>query len=132
MRKLIVLLALIFTVTFSSPSFAEWTEVEKDVNGNTFYVDFERIRKVDGYIYYWDLNDYVKPLGGKYLSSKANFQGDCKLFRFKPLSFSYHKQPMGGGTGDTPTIPEKHKGWNYPTPNSIDENILKTVCYIAN
>ena len=61
---------------------------------NTFYVDFERIREVDGYVYYWTLTDFLKPNKYGVWSGKIYNQGDCKLFREKRLSFSYHKEPM--------------------------------------
>jgi hypothetical protein len=97
------------------------------VNGTTFYVDFERIRKHGGYVYYWYLTDYLKPKFGD-LSGKIYNQGDCKLFRHKSLSFSFHKEPMGGGTGDVQEPVKKQQGWKYPPPNSVDELILKSVC----
>jgi len=53
-------------------------------------------------------------------------QGDCKLFRFKILSFSFHKEPMGGGTGEVISPPKKE--WKYPHPDSSGETILKRVC----
>jgi hypothetical protein len=28
----------------------------EDTEGNTFYVDFERIKKLDGYVYFWRLS----------------------------------------------------------------------------
>jgi hypothetical protein len=128
MKTLIIFLALTFSVMFSSSSYAEWTKVNIDgwVGGDTFYVDYERIRKHDGYVYWWDLSDYLKPTSTGRLSSKAYNQGDCKLFRFKALSFSHHNEPMGGGTGDSnnPKNPE----WMYPPPNSIGEFVLKQVC----
>jgi hypothetical protein len=111
---------------FSSSSYAEWTKVSENMNGDTFYVDFERIRKVDGYVYFWQLQDYLKPISGGYLSSRIYKQVDCKLFRFKDLSFIFRKEPMGGGTGDTYNDPDKE--WNYPSPNSSGESILKQVC----
>ena len=43
----------------SAPSYAKWTKVGENVYGSTFYVDFERIRKGDGYVYFWGLNDYL-------------------------------------------------------------------------
>jgi hypothetical protein len=46
-----ILIALTFTVMFSSTSFSGWTKVTESVDGNTFYVDFERIRKHGGYVY---------------------------------------------------------------------------------
>jgi len=90
---------LVSTVFFSSPSYAKWTKVAEGTKGNTYYVDFERIRKHDGFFYYWVLTDYLKPDKDGDLSAKMYKQGDCKLFRFKVLSISTHKEPMGGGTG---------------------------------
>ena len=96
-----------------------------NINGNTYYVDFERIRKVDGYVYYWELGDLLKPTSQGYLSVKVYKQGDCKLFRFKNLSYSFHEEPMGGGTGDVST---QKQDWTYPSPNSSMEDMLKQVC----
>ena len=109
-----------------STSFAGWTKVGTNVDGDTFYVDFERIRKHNGYVYYWRLIDQLKPDEWGDLSGKVYSEGDCKLFRFKTLSYSFHKEPMGGGTGDVQE-PEK-KGWKYPSPDSVNEIILKDVC----
>ena len=100
------------------------------MRGNTFYVDFESIKKHDGYVYYWHLADYLKP--GEYgtLSSKTYTQGDCKKFRYKNLSTSYHKEPMGGGTGEISNALDKE--WTYPPPDTVIETILKSVCQYAN
>ena len=95
-------------------------------DGRTFYVDFERIRKHGGYVYWWELGDYLKPITGGYLSAKIYNQVDCKLFRYKNLSWSFHKEPMGGGTGETSNEPDKD--WKYPPPDSVSETILKAVC----
>jgi len=127
MKNILLIFTLLFSsVFFSSPSYAEWTKVSESANGNTFYVDFERIRKHDGFVYYWDLVDYLKPLSTGVLSSKAYNQGDCKLFRLKFLSFVHHKQPMGRDTGDSNS--PKDPKWTYPSPNSIMETLLKQVC----
>ena len=124
MKKLALLATLLFSVMFSSASYAEWTKVDADTKGNTFYVDFERIRKVDGYVYFWDLADFLKPIN-KYLSAKLYRQGDCKLFRYKDLMVIWHKNNMGRGTSDNFTPPEK---WKYPPPNSTIEIVLSAVC----
>ena len=131
MRKLtLILTTLIFSLMFSpSTSFAEWKKVGENVGGTTFYVDFESIKKHDGYVYYWYLSDYLKPTKFGHLSAKTYNQGDCKLFRFKRLSYSFHKEPMGGGTGEIDNTPDKD--WRYPTPDSAGEYVLKTVCQYA-
>ena len=124
MKKLILIL-LFSTVMFSSSSYAGWTQVSESVDGDVFYVDFERMRKHDGYVYWWELINNLKPNEWGSLSTKIYHQGDCKLFRFKHLSYRFHKEPMGGGTG---VVEESGKEWRYPPPQSVDEFILKQVC----
>ena len=126
MKKLTVIFTLLVsTVMFSSPSYSKWTKVSENSDGRIFYVDYERIRKNGGYVYWWDLSDYLKPTKNGTMSSKTYSQGDCRLFRKKDLSWSSYKEPMGVGTGNLYTPPDK---WIYPTPNSVDERILKSVC----
>ena len=127
MKSLLFIFTFIFyTLIFSSPSYARWEKVDERENGDTFYVDFERMRKVDGYVYFWDLLDHLKPTEYGDLSSEVYKQGDCKLFRYKGLSWSFHKEPMGGGTGEVNNDPDKE--WKYPPPNSAGETIIKSVC----
>jgi hypothetical protein len=130
MRKLLLLFTLLFsTVIFTSISYAEWTLVSKNYKSNQ-YLDFERIRKVDGYVYYWTLSEYLErtPLG--HLSGKVYHQGDCKLFRRKILSDSYYEEPRAVGI-PTNSSNKPDKEWSYPSPNSSDEVILNFVCALA-
>ena len=100
--------------------------MSEDAEGDTFYVGYDRIRKHDGYVYWWGLLDYLKPDKWGDLSSKTYHQGDCKLFRIKYLSFSYHKEPMGRGIGEISS--PKNQEWQYPPPHSVIETILKSIC----
>ena len=123
------LLTVLVLSLLSTPVFADWKKVTANVNGDTFYVDFERIRKHGGYVYWWDLSDLLEPDKYGDLSYKMYHQGDCKLFRYKGLSWSFHKESMGGGTGLTNS--DQDKNWKYPPPNSSMETILKSVCAYA-
>ena len=124
------LLTVLVLSLLSTPVFADWTKVTENVSGDTIYVDFERIRKQGGYVYWWDLTDLVKPTKYRDLFWKVYNQGDCQMFRFKYLSDSYYKEPMGGGTPSiSSNTPDKE--WNYPSPNSVDETLLKSVCAYA-
>ena len=125
MKTLLTISTLVFTVMFSSTSFAGWTKVVENVNG-TYYVDFERIRKHGDYINFWELVDLLKPDKDGDLSYKLYQRGDCNLFRYKYLSSSNYKQPMGGGHGADYNEPDKD--WRYPSPYSINEIVLKTIC----
>ncbi len=91
-------------------------------------MDFERIRKVDGYVYYWKLSDLPKLDRFGHLSYKNYKQGDCKLFRHKSLSVFFHKEPMGEGTGETSQPKGENANWRYPPLNSMSEVNLNLVC----
>ena len=126
MKKLIFIFILLSTTAmFSAPSYSEWTKVSENVDGDVYYVDFERKRNHDGYLYYWQLTDYIKPTEYGDLSSKIYVQGDCKLFRYKYLSYSFYKEPMGGGTGRVDNVPDTN--WQSPSYSNI-ELALKSVC----
>ena len=122
-------ITLVFsTLMFASPAYADWEEVSGNV-AVTVYVDFDRIRTNGRYVYWWHLSDYLEPSPAGKLSSKVYNQGDCEIFRYKRLSFSFHKQPMGEGSGEIDSIPDTE--WNYPSPNSTSEVLLKQVCDYA-
>jgi hypothetical protein len=124
--KKTTILALAFSLIFASPSYAKWEKEAEAADGNTFYVDFERIRKHDGFVYFWQLQDLLKPTKHGILSENLYTQADCKLFRYKVLSFVFHKQRMGQDTGER--VSPKKPEWNYPPPDTVDETILKSVC----
>ena len=125
MKTLTILLALTFSVMFSSTSFAGCTAAFKGNSGDIYYVDFERIRKHDGYVYFWVLQDYAKPRD-EFLSFTIYLQGDCTLFRFKTLTGSLYRKPMGMGPRETKNYPNSE--WSYPPPNRSTEYILEHVC----
>ncbi len=127
MKNLFFILTLLFSLIITSVSYAEWTlTAEGKGGGDSYYVDFERIRKVDGYHYFWMLVDLVKPDKDGDLSIKNYRQVDCKLFRFKDLQFEGFKASMGAGSGKSYGI--KTKEWSYPTPGSVNEIVLNEVC----
>ena len=104
--------------------------MDETVNGDILYVDFERIRKHDGYVYFWHLIDYLNPIASD-LSAKVYNQGDCNLFRFKILSLLYYEEPMGRGSSLSDNSFDEN--WRYPPPTSSAESILKSVCnYVKN
>ena len=126
MKSLLTILTFVFTVMFSSASYAEWMKAGENANG-IFYVDFERIRKHDRYVYFWVLSDYPKPTKYGDLSYKSYNQGDCTLFRYKVLSDYFYETRMGQGTPST-SYDNPDKNWTYPIPQSSIERILKSVC----
>ena len=128
MQNPLFISTLLFSIAFySSSSYADWTKVSSSGGGKkNYYVDFESMKKHGGYITYWVLRDYVQPDKFRNLSGKTYYQGDCKLFRYKSLSGSFHKEPMGGG--NSVNYSPKNPNWKYPPSNSVIEQILKSYC----
>ena len=71
---------LISTLMFSAGSWAEWTEVSEVTTGNKSYVDFDRIRKVNGLVYYWCLRLLGANNTGT-MSYKIYSKADCETMR---------------------------------------------------
>jgi hypothetical protein len=124
MKKLTILL---FSVLISFNSYGEWTKVSDNAIGDTTYIDTSTIKERNGYVYWWELMDYLVPTEQGYLSGKALTQNDCYMYRSKTLSFSAYKQPMGGvGIGHTinPSNPE----WDYRPPGSMGSSVIEYGC----
>ena len=126
MKKILISFTIIFSMMFTSVSFAEWTKVGISAKGDDFYVDFDRFRKHDGFVYFWMLSNYLEPTDMGTLSSETYRQVDCNLLRYKTLSWVFHEKPMGGDIGSTNN--ESEKTWQYAKPNSIIETVLNSVC----
>tara|TARA_B100000953_G_scaffold297658_1_gene292919 strand:- start:261 stop:644 length:384 start_codon:yes stop_codon:yes gene_type:complete len=123
MKKLLVLL---FSILISFNSYGEWVKVTESATGNTHYVDTDTIKEHNGYVYWWELNDYLKPDKWGDMSHKVYRQGDCDVNRDKPLSYIYYKQRMGEGKSEVYNPPNPE--WSYPPPESIGESISNYVC----
>ena len=125
MKQLILTLIL---VTLSAPvCFGEWLKVATSNDGDTFHIDYERIREHDGYVYFWWLIDNRDPDLSGIMSGINYYQADCDLFRFKRLSWNAYKQPMGKGTLQS-SGSKPDENWTYPIPDYVAETTLKRGC----
>ena len=113
----------------STPSYSEWSKVAESTGSrNVIYVDFNKIKKADGYVYYYALTDYAKPVFGD-LSVTVYTQGDCKLSREKGLTWIFHQGKKGQGRSLIENTPDSK--WSYPSAHassSSKEIVLRAVC----
>jgi len=128
MKKLLILTAFLSSLIMTSVANAEWTAVgESKTAGDTYYVDFERIKKQDGKVYYWALCDYLKPSPTGVMSETIYTEAECGSFRYRWLTDTFYKGPMATGdvssSNNTPM-----KNWYYPSSDSVAEIILNAVC----
>lgn len=131
MRLNLTFAFLIATLTFTTPSYGDWKFIGISKNGDTLYLDVNRIRKDNGLIYFWDLEDYIKPDDDLSLSSITFRRGDCNIMKFNYLSISAFDQPMGRGKRIY-TANFNDEDWKYPPPGSLGEFVLETACDFSN
>ncbi len=77
-----------------------WSKVLKE-DATVVYVDFDKIEKRDGYIYYFALFDYNRVVkaykGYDYSSIVSYYKLDCKEMRDKELEYQEYTKAMGKG-----------------------------------
>jgi len=123
MKKLLILL---FSILISFNSYGEWIHTTNNASsGDIYYVDDQTISERGGYVYFWTLQDKVKPDDDGDLSGIAYYEGDCSMLRFKYLSLNFYSQPMGGGNSTKVDI---DNDWRYQPPGSVGEALLDYVC----
>ena len=83
MKKIIILLVIIFLFLFSTTSWGDWNYVAMNTQGSKVYYDKDRVRKSGKFIYYWKLFDHIKPTNNGVLSDTTYFQLDCSISLFK-------------------------------------------------
>ena len=124
MKKLTLLLVIIFTFLFSTTSWGEWSLLTENVGGKSYY-DKDRVRKSGKYLYFLELGDIMKPKKG-FSSSIRHIELDCSILRYKVLKLRGYKNSMGEGdiVGDYTPKDE----WRYPPPKSSGEFMFNKIC----
>ena len=124
MKKLLILL---FSILISFNSYGEWTRIIGSADGEeTWYIDKYTIKESGGYVYWWEMVDYLKPDKFGDMSNKLYFQGDCGVSRVKTLSYNFYKQPMGNGESEVFNPPSSE--WHYAVPNTAHYDTTNWIC----
>ena len=102
-----------------------WTKVTESEQGNSFYVDINSIKKHNGFVYYWELTDYLEPLEGIANSSIVKYKVDCGEEKRTWLNDTYYSQSKGRGR-----IVEDNSNniIDYPKPKEVRYTVMKFAC----
>lgn len=128
-RVAYTLCTLLSLVVFSPTSHAKWIDIG-DSHLMTYYVDMANIRRDGNMAKVWTLIDFksVQSLSNfTYLSTKNQYQVDCKEDISKLLYSVHFKSKMG--TGDvvyTTTFPNER--WEPAPPDSIRAIFSEIAC----
>ena len=128
MKKLFLILICLF-VSFHplNGQTNKWTEVYKNTNGDIEYIDFENIRQIGDYIYWYNLTNYIEPRKN-IMSLSTYFKGDCEEMKFKFLNFNYFLGRMGTNLQTSEPPISELKEWKFSSPGMATHYYLKLVC----
>jgi hypothetical protein len=126
MRKAI--LAMLLAVVSGSAA-AEWIQIG-NTESTTIYADPATIHEANGMVKIWALFDLktavASPGAGLFMSSKAQYEYDCKEQRVRGLYYTLHAGNMAGGeiVGKTygPT------DWIPAATDILNESLWKLAC----
>ena len=79
-KKITLLLVIIFTFLFSNSIWGDWSYVVESNIGQKYYYDKDRVRESEKYIYFWLLIDFETPNEPGILSKTSYIEVDCLIF----------------------------------------------------
>ena len=126
MKKITILLVIIFIFLFSTTSWSEWNFVTESVSGDKYFYDKNRIIKNGKFIYCWELLDYMKPTVSADLSTTTYIKLDCSILRYKWLKLQVYNKSLGEGKMKTDMTPPNE--WLNLQPNSLVESMYNKIC----
>ena len=132
MRELASLISALLFILYPSTSFAEWIKFgEGDTDGNSRYIESKSIEKQNGYVYYWQLEDYLKRDRFGDLSNISREEVDCNFpKKVRTISVSFFSQKMGAGPISESFT--KTSNWMTPSPGTKLIYLLDKLCKLKN
>ncbi len=125
-------LALTIIIISASPGWAEdWVRAASSYTTD-HYLDTDSVRKRAGYVYAWELMNYVEPTKSGDLSTKSYLKIDCDSFGYQYLTIEYYDSHWAKGKRTQAGPPtHKLKGVHYPRSGSTMEYFVETACKLA-
>ena len=119
---------ILFTtlLLFSVNGFAfNWKPIIKNQGGDIIYVDVDNIKTHNGFVYYWQLMDYLEPNKYLHYSAISKFKVNCKKNEIIHLSIMFYERQMGKGKKMAELLPNNVI---VPQKKSVADYTLKFVC----
>ncbi|MFL2656035.1 MAG: surface-adhesin E family protein [Burkholderiaceae bacterium] len=112
-------------ILFSINGFAfNWQKVTEHSMGDS-YIDIDNIKKRNGLVYYWTLDDYLEPPDVRFNSIISKFKVNCVEEKQTWLNGTYYSQSMGRRKI---IVEDNSDETQYPKPNSVGYIVMKSVC----
>ena len=129
---LVLVIILISTNTLHAKEF-NWTDKMKTISEDTeFYIDKKSIRRVENYVYYWSLANYLKYKEGESADIKSviSFHRiDCNDMGYQIILMSFYGKYMGRGENLTHFIdPDTEEEKRFHPKDSVSYKRHEKLC----
>lgn len=105
-----------------------WRLISKNVDGASYYLEANSLRKKNGQLHAWLLHDLRKPiLKGRVFSVKSFVRLDCDLFGRAALKVIFYSGQLGEGQIQGHFSPDQ-KSFDYPPPGSTALAVNRKIC----
>ena len=112
-----------------SSAAAEWVEVDRK-DTTTVYADPATIHMGGNLVKMWSLYDFktIQAIDGltPYMSSRQQYEFDCKEKRLRTFSFSFHSANMA--QGEVTVSATRTGNWEPIASGSTDEGLWRAAC----
>jgi len=126
MKKIIISIMLLVISNNSYPQ--NWVKYGSDSKGDTYYVDIDSTKLINGIIYFLGLRNLVKPdknFGS--LSSSGEFKVDCLEYKTMLINYKFYSDSMAKGKLIN-SFAVQNQVWFHPPPNTIGDKQIKFIC----
>ena len=133
MKKIfIIFVTYLLSTTISSAALSQWTKVVESQDGYVSYIDFNKLKIVNDFVYFWELEDFPYPHKDGTMSLKTYHQVDCSLNAVKYHKYASYNLSMGEGN-PIDIWSRTEKKWKTPKNGSVlFIRILKVCNFVKN
>jgi len=117
---------IIFSILIQNPAAADWLKLSETKRGKIFFIEPSEIVVQDDRRIVVELIDNKRPDRDGDRSIRVLREYDCSSTRYKVISATYFKQPMG--SGEPSMSVEGTMGWTQIDPDTPARTVLDYVC----
>ncbi len=112
-----------------------WSAVSKNTSDSTYYLDVDKVKQTENYIYLWYLIDYLEPIidhpeyfAQDVMSETHYIKINCNKIIFQRLKVILYGASMASGELKNDLIPTDNKNWNQVSNGTAFQAVIETVC----
>ena len=132
-------MTILFSIILTFPSYGSWEFITRHKSGTeSYYLDFNSIKKIGNNVLYWTLTNYDEPLeeftkygqpNGYSKSLLMYIEGDCNRLGVKVLSYSSFRREMAeGDPWEVKNIKNPEQKYFLPNKEVPHLTMFKKVC----